>query len=101
MTVVYGTGWAALVLKSTIETDEPVPERASRKPRAALRTVSVAPVLAIDPDSSSTSITSMPHTGVRLGFGAGVVTRIASCSTFSGLSVPEQLLPDAAVKPAS
>ena len=70
-------GRAADVLKSTIETEEPVPDSASRNARAALRTCSVAPDELIEPDSSSTSITLIPQRGGRLGFGPGVVTRTA------------------------
>ncbi len=85
VTVVYGTCCVAVVLKSTMDTDDPVPDRASRKARAASRTFWA--LLPIEPDSSSTSITSMPHTGSRFGFGPGVVTRTACGRTSSSLVV--------------
>ena len=99
MTAVYGTCCLAVVLKSTMDTEDPVPESASRKARAASRTFWA--LLPIEPDSSSTSITSMPHTGSRLGFGPGVVTRTASGRTFSVPVAPVQFPVSDAVKPAS
>ena len=71
VTVVYFTGHAALLLKSTIETFAPVPESALRNALVAFFTVSVWPDDAIEPDSSRTNITLIPHRGGRFGFAPG------------------------------
>ncbi len=65
VTTVYGIGRPAVELKSTMETSEPVPESATRKDLVAVRTAPVAFDEAMDPDSSSTSITLIPQRSTR------------------------------------
>ena len=86
VTGVYPTGRAARVLKSTIETLEPVSESALRNARDARRTFSAFEP--IEPDSSSTRMTLIPHFGGRLGLLPGAVTLRASSSTFAALDSP-------------
>ncbi len=57
-----------------METSEPVPESATRKDLVAVRTAPVAFDVAMDPDSSSTSITLIPQRSTRSGFVPGPVT---------------------------
>ena len=65
VTCVYPTGRGARVLKSTIETLEPVSASVLRSARAAGgSSVGVEP---IEPDSSRTRMTSIPHFGGRSG----------------------------------
>ena len=94
----YPTGRAAFVLKSTIETWEPVPDSALRNAREARRTFSAFEP--IEPDLSSTSITLIPQRCGRAGFGPGAVTVRAFVTTFSALAAPPQRSVPLAVKPA-
>ncbi len=71
VTCVYSTGRPAVVLKSTIDTAAPVSDSEFRNALVAFLTVCVWPEDAIEPDSSSTSITSIPQRGGRSGFGRG------------------------------
>ena len=92
-----------MLLKSTIETFAPVPESALRNARVAFLTVSVWPEVAIEPDSSSTSITLIPQRGGRFGFGPGSrdVEGVLVSIEFSAFCVPVQLSSPRAVNPAS
>ena len=90
-----------MLLKSTIDTCEPVPDKAVRKARVASRTVSVWPEDWIEPDLSSTSMTLIPQRGGRPGLFPGARTLRAVGSTFSGPTPPEQLLEVLPLRPRS
>ena len=67
----------------------------------ALRTFSVWPEDWIEPDSSSTSMTSIPQRGGRFGFGPGVPTVTPPISSFASPSAPLQLSASLGVKVTS